>query len=60
MANQERNLVDNPVLYTPRRLDAPYGSAEWEADNAREIAERPQTVGLDQRKYPYGRPDPRK
>jgi hypothetical protein len=56
----ERNLIDKPVLHTPRNINAAYGSPEWEQDNANEIAERPQIVPLDKRAYPYGKPDPRK
>jgi hypothetical protein len=37
-----------------------YGSEAWKRRNQAEIDQRPKTIPLDQRPYPYGKPDPRK
>ena len=50
-----RNLNDKGATVTARK--AALGTPEWEAENAREVAERPKPLPLDQRAYPFGEPD---
>jgi hypothetical protein len=46
----ENNLSDLPA----------YGSEAWKRRNQAEIDGRPQTIPLDRRAWPCGKPDPRK
>ena len=49
--------TEDAGIYNPARSNAEYGSPQWEKDNQAEVNSRPRALPLDQRAWPYGRPD---